>query len=78
MSKMFKKLDKKNIKEVKAELARAHMIVTLLSIAVIILLTLGTSQPVTFDITLSAVCVALLSIVAVISLCVSVSLYKKQ
>jgi len=78
MKKLFKKIAKKNIKEVRAELARAHLIIAMLSIAVIALLALGATQPVTFDPTLSAICVVLLSIVAIVSLSTALNLFRKK
>lgn len=78
MAKLFKKLANRKINEVRMELARAHLIIALLSLAVITLLALGATQPVTFDAALSAVCVALLSVVAIISSCIAISLYRKK
>ena len=78
MKKLFKKIAKKNIKEVRAELARAHLIIAMLSIAVIALLALGATQPVTFDPTLSAICVVLLSIVSIVSLSTALNLFRKK
>ena len=76
MSKMlFKKFQKQSAKEVRRELARAHLIIALLSIALITLLTIGTVQAISFDATLSAICVVLLSIVTLVSLCISFTLY---
>lgn len=78
MKKIFKKLTKKNINEMRKELAHAHLIVALLSVAIIALLTLGATQPVTFEATLSAICVVLLSLVTIVSLCISITLYRKK
>jgi hypothetical protein len=78
MSKMFKKFTKQNAADFRRELARAHIIIALLSIALITLLSLGTVQPVSFDQSLSAVCVVLLSIVALVSLCMSYTLFKTK
>jgi len=74
MSKLLKKFMKKNGKDFRQELARAHLIIALLSICIIVLLSLGTIQPVTYDQSLSAVCVVLLTIVALISLCMTYKL----
>jgi len=74
-SKLFKKFSKQNIKEVRTELARAHLMISLLSIAIIVLLSLGAIQSVTFDPTLSAICVVLLSLVTLVSTCVSFTLF---
>lgn len=78
MKKIFSKFTNKNVKQMKMELARAHLIIALLSIAIISLLSIGEKQVVSFDSTLSAICVVLLSIVTIISLCVSVKLYRKK
>ena len=78
MSSFFKKFLKKNINDFRKELSRAHLIIALLSIAIIVLLSLGAVQPVTFDQPLSAVCVVLLSIVAFISLCMAYTLSSKK
>ena len=77
MSKFVKKFVKKS-KDYRTELSRAHLIITLLSMSIITLLTLGTIQSVSFDETLSAICVVLLSIVALVSACMSVSLFRKK
>ena len=78
MNKLFKRFNKKNNNELRRELAHTHLIVALLSIAIIALLSLGSTQPVSFDATLSAICVVLLSIVTIISLCMSITLYRKK
>jgi len=78
MSKLLKNFMKKNGKDFRQELSRAHMIITLLSICIIVLLSLGVVQPVTYDQSLSAVCVVLLSIVAFISLCMTYTLSKDK
>lgn len=77
MSKIFKKFKKKNINELRTELAHAHLIIALLSIAIIALLALGSTQPVTFDGLLSAITIVLLCLVTIFSLCVSITLYRK-
>jgi hypothetical protein len=78
MSKLFKKFNKKSTAEIRKELARAHLIIALLSMALIVLLSLGAIQPVTFDATLSAICVILLSLIAFISTCVSFTLFSNK
>lgn len=78
MEKMLTRIKKKNLGEMRRELAHAHLMVALLAIAVIALLSLGSTQPVTFDGTLSAICVSLLCIVAIFSLSVSITLYRKK
>lgn len=74
MSKLLKNFMKKNGKDFRQELSRAHLIIALLSICIIVLLSLGAVQPVMYDQPLSAVCVVLLSIVALISLCMTYKL----
>lgn len=78
MKKLFKHSGKRNIHDFRRELARAHMIIALLSFAIIVLLTVGAIQPVSYDPMLSAICVVLLSIVTIISLCMSISLFKSK
>lgn len=75
---IFKRITKKNLKEYKMELMRAHLMIAMLSIAVITLLSLGIKQSVTYDMTLSAVCVVLLIIVTILSLCTAVYLYRSK
>ncbi len=78
MDRLAKRLKKKNLAQMRIELAHAHLIVALLSIALIALLSLGSTQPVSFDATMSAICVILLSIVTIVSVCISVTLYTKK
>jgi hypothetical protein len=78
MKKIFKKLAKKNVSELRHELGRAHLIVALLSVGVCALLTLGATTQVEFDPTLSAICVALLSFVTIISIGSSIALLRKK
>ncbi|MEI6850550.1 MAG: hypothetical protein WCK26_01120 [Candidatus Saccharibacteria bacterium] len=78
MKKLFKKVNKKNLQELRQELSRAHLIVALLSIAIISLLSLGATNPVSFDPTLSAVCAVLLIVVTIISLSMSINLSRKK
>lgn len=78
MKKILSRFTNKNIKQMRNELARAHLIIALLSVSIISLLTMGVSQPISFDPMLSAVSVALLSIVTIISLCITISLYRKK
>lgn len=78
MKTLLKRFNKKNNKELRQELAHAHLTIALLSLGVIALLSLGSTQPITFDPTLSAICVILLSLVSIISLCMAVTLYKKK
>jgi len=73
---LLKKLQKQSAREVRRELARAHLIIAMLSIALIALLSFGSVQAISFDARLSAICVILLSLVTVASLCISFTLYK--
>jgi|GEM_PF-6011108 len=78
MKRISKRINKKNTSQLRVELAHAHMIIALLSTAIIALLCLGVSQPISFDATLSAISVALLVIVTIFSLCMSITLYQKK
>lgn len=78
MPSVINKLAKRNANELRRELARAHMVIALLSIGVITLLALGSHEPVSFDPTLSAICVVLLVVVTIISLCVSIALFRNK
>jgi hypothetical protein len=78
MERMLKRFKKKNLSEMRKELAHAHLMVALLSIAIIALLSLGSTQPVVFDATLSAICVCLLSVVTIFSLIIAISLYRNK
>ena len=71
-------MTKKNIIETRLELAHSHMIIALLSIAIIALLVLGATQPITFDPTLAAISASLLILVTIFSLCVSITFYSKK
>lgn len=75
---IFKSTKKRNIKEYQMELMRAHSIVALLSVAIIALLSLGATETVTFDATLSAICVILLIVVTILSACTAITLYRKK
>jgi len=78
MFSLSKRFRSKKMEAMRMELAHAHLIIALLSIAIIALLSLGSTQPVAFDATLSAICVVLLSIVTIVSLCISITLYRKK
>lgn len=78
ISKKIKNINKMNNQEMQKELSRAHMIIALLCLSIIVLLSIGVSEPVTFEPTLSAICVVLLSIVAFISLSMTYALSKKK
>lgn len=80
MPKFIKKMLKMDNldKNYQKELTRAHLIIAFLSIGIIILLSIGASQPVTFDPILSAICVVLLSVVIILSLCMTYGLSAKK
>jgi hypothetical protein len=78
MNKIFQRLSKKTVNQLRRELAHAHLIIALLSIALITLLSLGAVQQVSFDETMSAISVVLLTLVTIISLSISVTLYRKK
>ncbi len=78
MGKLYKRFKNKKHEALRVELAHAHLIIALLSIAIIALLSIGTTQPVSFDPTLSAICVTLLSLVTIVSLCISITLYRNK
>lgn len=76
MSNFFNKITKKRKIDTMGELSRAHIIIALLCLSVIVLLSMGVANPITYDPTLSAICVVLLSIVAFISLSITFTLKK--
>ena len=71
MKKIFKKLSNRSTAEIRKELSRAHLIITMLSIIAIVLLVLGVDERVVLDPTLSGIAGGLLIIVALISFSVS-------
>jgi len=75
---VISKFANKNLAGMRSELARAHIIIALLCLVSIALLALGSVESITFDATLSATCVILLSIIALISTCMSVTLFRKK
>ncbi len=75
MKKFLKKFSKQNIREVRQELARAHLIITFLSVISIALLYLGATLTVAFDAALSIVAAALLTLLIIISLSISITLF---
>ncbi len=74
MKKLFKKLAQQKINNVRDELARAHLIIALLSVAVIMLLIQGSTQPIELDVNLSILGEVLLGIVALTSIFMSFAL----
>ena len=75
---IFKFVKKRNIKDYQMELMRAHSVIALFSLGIIALLSLGATQTVSFDPTLSAICVILLIVVAILSATTAASLYRKK
>lgn len=78
MNKLFKKIARNNVKELRAELARAHLIIALLSIIAIVLLILGTNLTVSLNPYLSTSAGILLTIVAATSTIISYSLFTNK
>ena len=78
MNLLTKRFKNKKLDAMRTELAHAHLTIALLSIALIALLLLGSTQPVSFDETLSAISVSLLIIITIVSLCISITLYRKK
>lgn len=78
MNNIFKKFAKKSAAEMRRELARAHLIIALLSMALISMLSLCATQAVQLDPVLSGICVILLLVVAIVSLLTSVTLFKNK
>lgn len=76
MKKTRKPSNKVNVIAIERELARAHIIISLLSLGVISLLALGATQPVTFEPSLSAISVVLLLIVIISSVNAAIMLFK--
>jgi hypothetical protein len=68
VEKLLKKLSQQKITEVRKELARAHLIIALLSVTVVMLLLQGATRPLLLDPTLSVIGSILLGIVVLISL----------
>ena len=68
MEKLLKKLSQQKVTEVRKELARAHLIIALLSVAVVMLLLQGATRPLLLDPTLSVIGSVLLGLVVLISL----------
>lgn len=78
MKKLFDFANKRTMAEFRRELARAHLLIAMMAVIIIMLVSIGTSQLATVDARLSAVCIALLTIVTAISLYMSVSLSQKK
>ncbi len=78
MEKLYKKLAQQKIAEVRRELARAHLIIALLSAAVIMMLIQGATQAIRLDAMLSAAGIILLGFVTVTSLIMSFALFNSK
>lgn len=74
MNKLLKKLSQQKIGDAHKELARAHLIIALLSVSCIVLLLQGALAPVALDPGLSAVSAVMLGLVALTSLGISITL----
>ncbi|HZJ34700.1 MAG TPA: hypothetical protein VFD55_01650 [Candidatus Angelobacter sp.] len=74
MSKLFKKPSSQSINELRGELARAHIIIALISIIAIALLMLGMDKEIIVDPKLSIICIGLLVIVLLNSISTSLAL----
>ncbi len=77
MSKLFKKSSKKNISEVRHELARAHLIVAILAGISIALLYMGVAL-VEFNAALSIAAAAFLTLLIVVSLSIAITIYSEK
>lgn len=78
MKTILKRFNKKNSDQLRRELALSHITSALLSISVIMTLSLGIAQPITFDMNLSAFAIVLLIFVTLFSLCVALSLFARK
>lgn len=78
MNKYFTKLSQKKPKEVQRELGRAHLLVALLALAIVVLLLQGSLHQVRYDLTLTVIACILLVVVIFISLLVAYTMYTKK
>lgn len=78
MRKFFVSKNKRTLAEFRRELARAHLLIALMSVVTILLVSLGTARLSTLDTRLTTLCVVLLTVVSLISLYVSVALFRKK
>ena len=74
MAKLLKRFQNQNIKQLRVELARAHVIIALLGLGIVMLLAQSTLAPVAFDPWLAGFCVALLLVVTILSFSVALTL----
>jgi hypothetical protein len=68
MKKYFKKYAKQSAADLRRELAHTYIVVTLISSVSIVLLLLGSTLEIAFDLNLSVLAMCLLGLLAVISL----------
>ena len=78
MASFLKKLADQKISDMRRELARAHLIVALLSAVIIFLVLQNAFLPVPVDLALAIITAVLLSIVALTSLTISLALFSKK
>jgi len=74
VNKLFKKPSNQSINELRGELARAHIIISLISIIAIAVLMLGMDKQIIIDPKLSIICIGLLVIVLLNSISTSLAL----
>lgn len=74
MNKLFKKPSSQSINELRGELARAHIIISLISIIAIAVLILGMDKQIIIDPKLSIICIGLLVIILLNSISTSLAL----
>ena len=75
MKKLLKKMSEQKIGDIRKELARAHLIVVLLSFSIIAFLIRGVTSPISIEPLMAIVSCILLSIVILISIATSFKLY---
>jgi hypothetical protein len=80
MRKTLKYLNRhgKDIGIVRGELIRAHVMIVLLSLVIITLLTLSSTNEVIFNPILSAIAITLLDVIAIISLIVAIAVARQR
>ena len=78
MNKLFKKPSSQNISELRGELARAHIIISLVSIIAISVLILGMDEQIIIDPKLSIICIGLLVIILLNSISTSLALSSRK
>lgn len=76
--KLFKRIPKQTMTELRGELSRAHLIISFLAMIIIVLLTVGPAIAPGFDPTLSSIANVFLSVLALTSLWISYYLFKNK